>query len=299
MTNMWSCILIYKASFYEFLHAIRLKIYKSNLALFKIELASSILVFRSTESSKRNFCYAKNLLYFGLNPGRRSAGNFCLLSGLSESDRINFRDWPGVQKWLGAEVVHVMHLTPRSRKEGLCPLHGLFSYHGRDPFLLASISKHFAELGVLASPYRPLQSKGSLLAQGGVHPAQALDLSISSLAVPPVSNPQASAAVAAAVAVAAAAGGGGAIAAVMGGTATSNSTTAPDATDSSKLSKLSKLSKVSKKSAPESMNCIREILAPFVADAMDDRWMSGAWKDKWHRHVAKSKPTKSKKYSSD
>lgn len=97
---------------------------------------------RFGESAVRSLCYAKMLSYYGLHPGQRSFGKFCLLPGVTELDRINLKDWPGIQKWSHDELVHIMHLPYVSNVEGQCHLRGLFLYHGKNPAVLQLIHHH-------------------------------------------------------------------------------------------------------------------------------------------------------------
>jgi hypothetical protein len=49
--------------------------------------------------SLRNLCYVNALAELGLLPGMRSAGELCLLPGLSLEERFNIKDWNGEYLW--------------------------------------------------------------------------------------------------------------------------------------------------------------------------------------------------------
>jgi hypothetical protein len=50
-------------------------------------------------NSIRNLCYVNAMAELGLLPGTRSAGEVCLLPGLSMEERFNVKDWNGLYIW--------------------------------------------------------------------------------------------------------------------------------------------------------------------------------------------------------
>lgn len=117
------------------------------------------------ENAIRNLCYAKMLSYFGLPPGKRSNGKFCLLGGTTPHDRINFKDWTGIASWNKEnQLIFTMHLPPKCEELGRCQLKGLFLYHGNADDCTCILIHHHT-LGCRLHYCSPLQAKTTMSSQ--------------------------------------------------------------------------------------------------------------------------------------
>ena len=98
------------------------------------------------ESLLRNLCFANNIYFTDLLPRMDYGGRLCILTGLTEEDRVNLHDWNIRNTYLkeipsgGKELVHILKLVQRGLKlpvlrrksyQGICEVKGAFLYHGK------------------------------------------------------------------------------------------------------------------------------------------------------------------------